>query len=437
MEKYCISLDWFEAYCYIYDDTLLAGLDGITERRGFNVERAMCGGGRTFQYKYIVTQNKKEVASFVCHPYSSVIRPRACLLKLHNRVLYAQNWFSLFENLLSALSLDYKGISRLDLAYDCQFFKFHRNPQKFIKQYVSEDPDSPAYIHRKGSNAFGLRGRKRREKDTLLNYITWGAAKSRVRCYIYNKSLELKEVKEKPWIRQTWIDNGLNDKDLEPSQQPDIWRSEISISCQGFDLLNYDTGELFRLRPDYLSTQEKLEELFYIYAQKCFSFSQKGLYKRIRDYRPIQLFEKSKKVSTRPYFASLGKDTGRTEKVCINLLEKITTSYVDLVGHYNTSIADTIEILKILVSNKTLEYKSLRNQYAINHMAGREQLFNKRFEGFSGWADVFRLAAEIPQPLLDAVLAPEEKDLYISLQKTPDEINKILADLWGSNMQVP
>lgn len=431
MEKYSISLDWFEAYCFLYDDAFLGGFDGVTERDIYRVERAPGGGGRTFQYHYVVYQKNREVASFVCCPYSKVIKPRACLLKLHNRVLYSQVWFSEFERLIRALRLEYRGISRLDLAYDCNYYKYHRSPQKFIKQYVTAEPDSPEYIHRKGSNNFGLRGRKRCERDILLNYITWGAEKSRVRCYIYDKTLELREVKEKPWIRETWSQAGLEHEKRSDGTFPQVWRSEISISCQGFDILNYDTGELFRLRPDYLCTQEKLESLFYIYAEKCFSFSRKGMYKRVRDYRPIQLFEKSNKLTMRPYFASTSAESGRTEKVCINLLQKIAYTYTDVVEHYNASIADTIELLNTIISNKALKYKELRNEYAISHMGASERLFNKRFHGFGQMNDVFRLAAEIPQPILDAVLAPDEKSLYEQIQKSPDEVNDILARLYG------
>lgn len=431
MEKYCINLDWFEAYCFLSDDLLIEGVNGRTERRGYIIERQIGGGGRTFKHHYVIYQGGKEIASFVCAPYSSVIKKRAALVKLHNRLLYSQNWLANFECICNAVGFNYKGISRLDVAYDCNYFKFHRDPAKFIKDYVSVDFESPAYIHRKGGNKFALRGRKYLNKEQVLNYITWGAEKSRLRAYIYDKTLELKEVHDKPWIRDTWELNG-----IDYTNGAQVWRSEISIGAQGFDLLDYDSGDLFRLSPDFLESQQRIEDLFYIYAEKALSFSRRGNYKRIRDFRPVPLFEGKKSLTVKSFYDCQLMGSGRTEKVCSNLLKKIACTYTDLCGQYNKSIADVIEILEIIRGAKDIDYKSTENAYAIEHMKGITQLFTRTNRDYRGFQEVFKLASKLPSELLYACFSPEEKNMYEYLNMNQDQINEVLAREF-KNMQMP
>ena len=112
---------------------------------------------------------------------------------------------------------------------------------------------------------------------------------------------ELEEVKDKPWIRQYWQENG-----LISDEKTHVYRAEISIKCDGMDLLNMSTGELFKLSPEYLQSQPSIEKLFHFYAARMFRFHRKGKHTRVRDYDRIELFENSPIITCKP------------KKVCVN-----------------------------------------------------------------------------------------------------------------------
>ena len=40
-----------------------------------------------------------------------------------------------------------------------------------------------------------------------------------------------------------------------------VWRFEISIKCQGMDVLNMSTSEIFRLSPKYLEHYPQIEKI--------------------------------------------------------------------------------------------------------------------------------------------------------------------------------
>ena len=103
--------------------------------------------------------------------------------------------------------------------------------------------------------------------------------------YIYDKTQELKEIKDKPWIRTCWERNGLISDD-----KTHVFRCEISIKCDGMDLLNMSTGQLFKLSPHYMENQPNIEKLFHFYAAELFDFRRKGNHNRLRDYDKVELF---------------------------------------------------------------------------------------------------------------------------------------------------
>lgn len=51
--------------------------------------------------------------------------------------------------------------------------------------------------------------------------------------------------------------------------QVPVWRFEISIQAHGKDLIDLNTGELFRIDLSSIDAQEKIESLFYTYAKRC------------------------------------------------------------------------------------------------------------------------------------------------------------------------
>jgi hypothetical protein len=117
---YCISVDWFEICCY-----------GAPVEKGELVVNGMKyqitdeeKKTRVFKKLYKVTHRGLDYFYIQQEPISSALKKGLTLIKIANRVLYSEKYVSLLLDLLKALNLHYKGVSRLDIAYDCNYFMF-------------------------------------------------------------------------------------------------------------------------------------------------------------------------------------------------------------------------------------------------------------------------------------------------------------------------
>ena len=66
------------------------------------------------------------------------------------------------------------------------------------------------------------------------------------------------------------------------------------------DLINLDSGQLFRLQPEYMLSQRDMERLFYFYAAQMFSFYRRNNHKRVRDFDRVEIFENSPEITCKP-----------------------------------------------------------------------------------------------------------------------------------------
>ena len=334
----CISVDWLQVF------TLCAPLDSQDLNFGGRSYKLIVEDGQTplFQRMLKVVCNGRKYATILQEPRNKVITARATMIKVENRVLYCEQFVQFLYDLMSAIGARYKGITRLDLC--CDFNKLYggRNIQRFIKSFVSGTKGVAGDIVRVGSNKFMIIGSKDNVSKSVINSIRFGSFKSKVGAYMYNKTLELKEVKDKPWIRDVWAQAG-----LENSEKCPVWRAEISIKSEGMDVLNMDSGELFRLSPRFLEYKSSIERLFKIYANKALHFRTCTGQKNKRFYKDMDLFGNSE-MTCRPYYVSKSADTGRTEKVCANKLRQLMEEYSDIAGTdvqgINTAIKFLLEL---------------------------------------------------------------------------------------------
>lgn len=300
-------------------------------------------------------------ATILTNPVSKIIDRRGCLVKLSNRELYQPDFSYRFVNFLASYGLKYKSISRLDLCYDCNRFVNGLSPRRLINSFLSGrylKNCQPSYtiqadtqsdkrdqlvdaieakikscdvsntaelknavrsviydrIKRSDASKCKLRGSARNVRD--INYVSFGSHASSVCSYLYNKTKELREVKDKPYIRQLWKLNGID-------ETSDVWRVEISIKKDSKTLLELSTGEIFSISTDMLKLQADIEDLFYTYAAKYFDFRINDLTKNKSRMKSVAIFEHAPDVVTkRPIRLTLSKDTTKADKIFIRRLVK-------------------------------------------------------------------------------------------------------------------
>lgn len=370
MEKYCISVDWLQVCCYSNNLAFLLNNDYYNkvdslpywlelqplETRSF---------ARFIRVHTKVGNDWRYCADILAVPRSTMLNSNIVLVKIHNRFLYSQNYIKLLYNICATFKLSIKGLTRLDLCYDCNSFHLGLKPHKFIKEFVTAEFDSPRYIYKVGAKQFRVYGGKSVSSATKFSGIEFGSGKSSKRCYIYDKTRELAEVKDKPWIRQYWQENG-----LISDSKTHVYRAEISIKCDGMDLLNMSTGELFKLSPEYLKSQPAIEKLFHFYAARMFRFHRKGKHTRVRDYDRIELFENSPIITCKPKKVCVNADTGRTEKICVSTLSKLSCQYSDLSQEYSSALSRCITFLSEVAGIKYAKEKLAKEVQGIEAFKG-------------------------------------------------------------------
>lgn len=344
MEKYLISVDWLEVFGYSKSEKLFAPESYAQQGDYYLIDSGVMSRG----FEHVIEVRKRfnvqtylPVATIRCVPRSTALNKRLCLIKLNNRVLYSQGYVDVLFSILDQYEIGYKGLSRIDLCYDCNKFVNGRSPLRFMKQFAFVDQDSEKYIYKVGgSKSFRIFASKNPTSLTQISGLEFGSGKSCKRAYMYDKSRELKEVKDKPWIREAWEKAG-----LVSDEKTHVYRSEISIKTEGTELMNKVTGEVFRLNPKWLVMQRNVEYMFHTYASSLFDFRLKGTAKRLREYRKIELFEKSEQVCCIPKRVNLHADTGRTEKIVTNTLLKYMHKYSDASEGLRTGIYSAIKFL--------------------------------------------------------------------------------------------
>lgn len=388
MESYAISLDWLQFYC---ERPVGVIPSGFTTTKGlYEVERQSYSTN-LWEDVYIIKHRGREFATLCCNPRSDAMPARGCTLKLANRVLYSHEWLTESKQMMAEMGLRYKGITRVDVCYDCNRLAGGRSVPAFLMQYFSHAPYCEGHIIRSGSRKVTINACRSNAGAVEISAMRWGSKGSDIGAYCYNKSLELREVKDKPWIRETWekaglidafneeewsklserekkraIDNGNTGSYIKSS----VWRFEISIKAHGKDLLNLDTGELFKLDINYFEQQNAVENLFYTYAAKVMDFRMSTGQTTIRNYPPLKIFEIDRKVTERPVRVSMFADTGRVEKMIVNRLEALQATYGDLSSADRKSLEAALGFIRTISGTKLMIAKDKKELAYLEHMRG-------------------------------------------------------------------
>lgn len=181
---------------------------------------------KTIYEVFDLRQNKK-VATVVLNPHSSAISKILCIVKIENWLLYQNYVMNYIIEFLEVFNIKFKNLTRVDICCDFNLLDYRNQyPAKFIEKFLKGD-----YIKLRRS-----KGQVYFEQQKKLNfqYLKFGTGNSRICTYIYNKTKELEQVKNKPHIRESWKQNNLSGE---------IWRCEFRIQNFDFLLTDIETGQ--------------------------------------------------------------------------------------------------------------------------------------------------------------------------------------------------
>lgn len=272
----CINIDWLEVYCLEppqpRDAAYFRALGMWVEERDY--------GTRVYAEMFtLIGTDQFPLLEVRRRPLSQLLPFNACHIRLVNRTCYRDDCVAQFRDFLARHDYLVSRISRIDLALDFERFDSGDDPQKFIARYIRGkfSKVNQANVHAHGDDTWTSRN---------WNSLSWGSPKSQIGTKLYNKTKELAEVKDKPYIRQAWFAAGLvdNPTTLEKigkdgqKYKPQIYRLEFSIRStrEGWFVIeehgNAKQYHSYRNTFDMYDTRDKMLAVFNSLQQHYFNF---------------------------------------------------------------------------------------------------------------------------------------------------------------------
>ena len=217
----------------------------------------------------------EKVANLEYQPHSSILDSRAGLLKIENNILYQKDMFHIVDLIMDYIGAKVISISRLDICADFEKFKNNLEPKKLIKNFMTE-----RYL-RNGRGKYTIIGNQKNVQD--VEYLRFGSKSSAVNVYLYNKSIEMEDVKHKAHIAELWKQNNLG-KDNQ------VWRLEVSLKSEAMTYVDDETGEYFKVNLEHLKDNKFIEKLYYSLVQKYFEFRKNDKTKNKSRMQKVDLF---------------------------------------------------------------------------------------------------------------------------------------------------
>jgi hypothetical protein len=131
------------------------------------------------------------------------------------------------------------------------------NPHNLIKRFVNSE-----YL-KIGQGKYSLNGSQSFEHT--FDYLRFGSKTSDINIYLYNKTKEFAEVKDKPYIKERWKRCGV---DAEKT----VWRLEVSLKSSGSNYLDRRSGELKKVHYADINNDGFLYQYFFSFVIKYFKF---------------------------------------------------------------------------------------------------------------------------------------------------------------------
>ena len=266
-----INVDWLSLYC---------GCVGLHDIGNFKVIKQNFSTPQFAEIYNVLDELRNEIVATIQRvPYSSII-PRDCaIVEIKNRILYEPDFMGYVTLMCDTLGLRIRSISRIDVCADFNSFNKGISPERFIKAFIENK------IVKMGSTKYTIMGdqqcvklddKQHSKTAQMYSYIRFGERSHEVSSYLYNKSKELREIKDKPYIRAAWKRGGLD-------TEKDVWRLEFSLRNKQMKYMQKKDSIIFRLDCDYFKTVGMVENLWDCCYNKYFDFRKNtGIAKKCR-----------------------------------------------------------------------------------------------------------------------------------------------------------
>lgn len=288
--RYCLCIDWLALFCnympvgleqFQPESLMLGDLFSDTYR-----VQLMNYGTRQFSKLHTVAIPNAEggwddFAEIQSAPYDKNVLPtQAIIIRFSNRALYLPDFWKHAEAIMQAFRFKFLSISRIDICADFNDFATY-SPQRLIDDFAAK---RLRHIGRGVGALYFNHGVVHKEYGVNYTGLSFGTHGSDARVYLYNKTFELDCVKDKPYIKDMWVQAGLDVRH--------VWRLEVSIKSKACKFKDRETKEQITISKSNVCECDDLAKIYHTFVKKLFAFvkNRKGITNITREPR-IVLFE--------------------------------------------------------------------------------------------------------------------------------------------------
>lgn len=279
--KYTLSIDWLSFFC----------INRKVTGEGFEVFKDLPQhpyyeyarqpyGTRQFAHLYFVYANKEKIAEVQAKPHSEILAQGSVIVKFDNAVLYNSMCKIIIEDFIRMHYLEVQRISRIDIAADFQRFETYE-VVPFIRDFMAMElrhigrGDGAAYFEHRAKN-----DPKTKCSIYAMQYsgLAFGSHSSDIRVYLYNKTKELAEQGDKPYIRDLWTSLGFGDyssqwlTNIMKNGMPAMWRLEVSIKGDAIRFKDVTSGKDVEIALPYIFDSDFIRKVYFTMMHSYFEF---------------------------------------------------------------------------------------------------------------------------------------------------------------------
>lgn len=297
-------------------------------------------GTSLMEYAFDVYIGTGDLAGTLLTSPRSLLDPCTVFFKLSNWSLYSGKW----QNILKSIALfgvKWNNVTRLDMCCDSIYMTDGTEWADFWADFVS---GKITCTRHKKYRVYG-------DQSDGINSISLSLPTANVGFKSYDKTLELLQGKDKPYIREKWALNG-----LKSSKECHVWRAEISLRVEACSTVDWSTGEIVNLIDmlDYL-TDANVARLFTSYLKNHFEFRKQM--SGFRKYEVCRLFDDIDGYPIKVLPAKRNMKSGRIERI----LAKYMHRYYDMIGT-PTDVVQAMSIVSDWFYKESLDYASIWRQ---------------------------------------------------------------------------
>jgi hypothetical protein len=268
-------------------------------------------------------------------PKSKILKHNLLILKVNNKFLYSQQFRAELDNLIEFLELKFNNVTRIDYALDFQFLRAGLTGSRFMELLSKNIID----LKYKGKKTIIFPSNHNEPPE----YVRFGNHSSEFNVYIYNKTRELQEKKDKPYIRDQW-------KNCEFLENFPVFRLEISFKPDKTKFfLNKDNHNSFNNLDNILNINFH-KRIFNFLLKNKFKFYYTSGKKSIVDLFYLPETQENSNVRMLVDYDLKGSDN--YIRGVINFLEKNNNEIRDYYNIASNALSETIDILKFIYSVK-------------------------------------------------------------------------------------